>query len=128
MNYYELLSVKMDATEEAIRSAFRRLARQYHPDAGEGSSSEKFLQISRAYETLMDPARRKAYDRSLASTRIPVRVVGRAEPTRQWRNPREPRRTNYSFAFGMGFEVDSLFEQLFRAFEAEWLFTWPFER
>jgi curved DNA-binding protein CbpA len=66
MNYYVLLGVARDATNETIRQAFRALARQYHPDAGEGSSAETFRQIVNAYETLSDPARRRAYDHSLA--------------------------------------------------------------
>ena len=65
MNYYLLLGVPRDADADMIRSAFRALARRYHPDAGEGSSSERFRQVLAAYETLNDPTRRWHYDRTL---------------------------------------------------------------
>src|ERR1700747_580548 len=76
MNHYEVLCIPVDADEGMIRSAFRRLARRYHPDAGSGSSSEKFRELTDAYETLLDPVRRTAYDNSLArpSIAIPIRI------------------------------------------------------
>ena len=66
-NYYQILGVSSDATPEEIRQAYRRLARQYHPDlhAGDKASEEKFKEISLAYETLHDPQRRRDYDRHL---------------------------------------------------------------
>jgi len=79
MNYYVLLGVPQDADPERIRSAFRALARQFHPDAGEGSSADRFRQILAAYETLNDPNRREHYDRTLQSERAPVQIV---EPLR----------------------------------------------
>jgi curved DNA-binding protein CbpA len=54
MNCYSVLGVPSDADSETIRSAFRILARRYHPDSGSGSSAEKFRQIVEAYETLSD--------------------------------------------------------------------------
>lgn len=69
MNYYVLLGVPQDADVDEIRSAFRALARRYHPDAGEGSSADRFREILTAYETLNDPMRRLRYDRTLQSTR-----------------------------------------------------------
>jgi curved DNA-binding protein len=69
MNYYLLLGVPQDADAETIRSAFRVLARRYHPDAGEGSSADRFREVLVAYETLNDPTRRLCYDRTLRSTR-----------------------------------------------------------
>ncbi len=65
MNYYTVLGIARNAGEKEIRSAFRALARRYHPDAGAGASVEKFREVSEAYETLMDPERRRAYDRTL---------------------------------------------------------------
>jgi curved DNA-binding protein len=75
MNYYAILGISADADDESIRRAFRALARQYHPDAGIGSSAEKFRQIFEAYETLRDPVRRVQYDASQ-----------RAIEERAWRN------------------------------------------
>ena len=81
MNYYVLLGISQDADPDAIRSAFRARARQYHPDVGEGSSVDRFREILTAYETLNDPNRRGDYDRLLLqNTRATIpRVV---EPLR----------------------------------------------
>jgi len=56
MNYYEVLCVPDNSDDGTIRSAFRRLARRYHPDAGTGSSPEKSRELAEAYETLIDRA------------------------------------------------------------------------
>jgi curved DNA-binding protein CbpA len=54
---YEVLGVKRDASEKEIRSAYRRLARKYHPDVnpGDKSAEEKFKEINAAHEVLSDP-------------------------------------------------------------------------
>jgi curved DNA-binding protein CbpA len=76
-NYYQILGVSPDATLEEIRQAYRRLARQYHPDlhAGDKASEEKFKEISLAYETLHDPQRRREYDRHLETETTSDRTV-----------------------------------------------------
>ncbi len=61
---YELLGVSRDADADTIKKAYRRLARQYHPDVNpDAASKEKFSEVSRAYEVLSDPQKRAAYDR-----------------------------------------------------------------
>ena len=63
-DYYEVLGVPRDVGEEEIKSAFRRLAFQYHPDRnGELGAEEKFKEINEAYQILSDPAKRRSYDR-----------------------------------------------------------------
>lgn len=59
-NYYDVLGVKKDATQDEIKKAFRKLARKHHPDAG--GSEEKFKSINEAYEILSDKDKRKQYD------------------------------------------------------------------
>ena len=64
-DYYETLGVSRDADEKQLKSAFRKLAKQYHPDAnpGDEKAEQKFKEIAEAYEVLKTPEHRAAYDR-----------------------------------------------------------------
>jgi len=64
-NFYDVLGVAKDASEKDIRQAFRRLARQYHPDVnpGDGEAEAKFKEVSAAYEVLSNKDNRRKYDR-----------------------------------------------------------------
>ncbi|HRA05370.1 MAG TPA: molecular chaperone DnaJ [Propionicimonas sp.] len=63
-DYYEVLGVPRDATNEQIKKAYRRLAMKYHPDVADApDAAEKFKEIGEAYEVLHDPNKRAMYDR-----------------------------------------------------------------
>ena len=62
-NYYQILGVKTDVDNKAIKSAYRKLAHKYHPDMNaDEKAGEKFKAVKEAYEVLKDPARRAEYD------------------------------------------------------------------
>jgi molecular chaperone DnaJ len=63
-DYYEVLGVARNATEPELKSAFRKLAKDYHPDKnpGDKAAEQKFKELAEAYEALKDPQKRAAYD------------------------------------------------------------------
>jgi curved DNA-binding protein len=62
-DYYEVMEVKRDATQDEIKRAYRKLARKYHPDVSKQSDAEvRFKELGEAYEVLKDPEKRAAYD------------------------------------------------------------------
>ena len=63
-DYYEILNVSRDASQDEIKSAFRKLAKKYHPDLNpnDKEAERKFKEINEAYEVLGDPEKRKRYD------------------------------------------------------------------
>ncbi len=62
-DYYQVMGLKRDATAQEIKTAYRKLARKYHPDISkEPNAEEKFKEVGEAYEVLKDPEKRKVYD------------------------------------------------------------------
>ncbi len=64
-NYYVILGVASDETDQGVRAAFRDLAKRYHPDQVGPEGAGRFREVAEAYEVLGDPSRRRQYDDSL---------------------------------------------------------------
>src|SRR5215213_8863381 len=63
-DYYKTLGVEKKASQDDIKKAYRKLARQYHPDTNKDTGAEdRFKEVSEAYDVLSDPDKRKRYDR-----------------------------------------------------------------
>ena len=95
MDYYAVLGIADDASADAIRRAFRALALRFHPDVGVGSSTAQFQRAREAYETLIDPDRRRRYDRQLRASRARPLTVEELNVSTPLAEPLfDPRRTS----------------------------------
>src|SRR5246127_1162507 len=111
-DYYETLGVPKTASDEEIRSAFRKLARKYHPDVAKDkkAAEEKFKEINEAYEVLSNPENRKKYDELGANWK---QGGFRPPPGWQQRTGRGPGGgEEFEFHFG-GTGFSDFFEQFF---------------
>ena len=117
-DYYQSLGVPRTATDAEIKKAFRKLAREYHPDVAKDKrkAEEKFKEINEAYEVLSDPEKRKRYDelganwKSGADFRPPPGYEGFGEAYRGGGAGRQAGGEEFHFG-GTGFS--DFFEQLF---------------
>jgi curved DNA-binding protein CbpA len=132
MNFYAVLGVPRDANEETIRSAYRILARRYHPDRGAGSSAEKFRMVNEAYETLIDPGSRRSHDLSLEWTEHQVPVQAEPMVVQSAPFPQEDadvfgrfRAAPPSGAFRISGDFDELLDRWFHSFDSVFSAEWP---
>lgn len=89
-DYYAVLGVNPHADSKAIRSAYRRLARRYHPDVAKShQAARRFLLIREAYEVLSDPEQRRQYDELIAKPALASRPT-RSRITRPGPTPASP--------------------------------------
>ena len=114
-DYYAILGVSHAADSATIHSAFRTLARQYHPDAGSGSSISRFREALEAYHALSDPRRRRQHDLDLGKSVEPERAM--AETLF------DPAKPGNSFVRPMPPGLDRLMEDLLRSLESEFGFA-----
>src|ERR1044071_1999566 len=117
-DYYESLGVSRTASDAEIKKAFRKLAREYHPDVAKDKkkAEEKFKEINEAYEVLSDPGKRQKYDelganwKSGADFRPPRGWEGFPGGGRAYRGGAGGQEREFHFG-GTGFS--DFFEQLF---------------
>ena len=118
-DYYETLGIPRDSTQSQVQSAYRKLARKYHPDINQKSDAEeKFKRINEAYEVLKDPEKRKKYDQLGENWQ----AGDDFSPPPGWENFRYSQRTGpgsqstthgFNFNFGDGGGFSDFFETLF---------------
>lgn len=121
-DYYEVLGVGKDADEAALKKAYRRLAKKYHPDANGKNlqAEEKFKEVTEAYEILSDPEKRKLYDRfGHAAFNGAMGGPQQEGPSYEYRSPRGGRFYQYAGPedgyHEYHFEGDSM-EDIFESF------------
>ena len=106
-DYYEILGVPQGADADVVKSAYRKLARKYHPDVSkESDAEERFKSVNEAYEVLKDPKKRAAYDQLRA---------GGYRPGEEFRPPPNFRQ-DFEFDGGDGEGFSDFFESLFGRF------------
>src|ERR1051325_4607532 len=111
-DYYKTLGLAREASQDDIRKAFRKLAREYHPDVAKDKkkAEEKFKEINEAYEVLGDPAKRKKYDTLGANWNRPEPPPGWQQSARGGTGT--PGAEEFEFHFG-GTGFSDFFEQFF---------------
>lgn len=104
---YSILGVSEHATDQQIKTAFRKLCMQYHPDRTGGNKAleEKFRQVLAAYEVLSNPQRKYSYDQRLAwqRTSATTSTAGQAQPQRPYYQP--PYRGGRSYSYNVNIQV-----------------------
>lgn len=106
MNYYEILGVTVNSTDEEIKHAYRQIAKNTHPDyfPGDKEKEERFKKANEAYETLGDPQKREEYNRTLSQSRVKAPNMNDG-----WQSYASSYRTKTS-----AYVYDNQFEELFK--------------
>ena len=112
-DYYQILGVNRTATEDEIRAAYRKLARKYHPDVNkDADAAKRFSEVTEAYDVLIDPQKRKDYDR-FGRTGVGAGHTAGRGPNQQrttWSTSAGP--GDFGDQFG-GADFSDVFEQMF---------------
>jgi len=117
MNYYSVLGIDPTATSEQIKTAYRKLARQHHPDSG--GDAEKFKQVTEAYDVLKDAHKRAAFDHR--STRIHINAGDVFEDLHQafaFRQRASQQRRNKNLSIEVEIDLEEL------GLDSSYVFSW----
>src|SRR6516164_8214849 len=103
-DFYEVLGVAKKASADEIKSAYRKLARQYHPDRnpGDKQAESRFKEVQEAYDVLSDQTKRTQYDR-----------FGRVGPDGGFPGGGGPRTGHFQWGAGQEVDPNEIFSQLF---------------
>jgi molecular chaperone DnaJ len=115
-NFYDLLGVSKSATDKDIKSAYRRLARKYHPDVnpGDKSAESRFKEINAAYEVLSDKDKRAKYDKYGDKWQYADQIDQQTQQQNMYRRYTPGGNGQETFNFGGDTGgMDSIFEELF---------------
>ena len=114
-NFYEILGVSKDASEEAIKKAYRKLARKWHPDINPGNkeAEQKFKEISRAYDCLSKKDQRALYDEFGEEGLRAGFDADRAREYRQWEKYQQEAPGRAGPEFGRYHSYEDVFGDLF---------------
>jgi curved DNA-binding protein CbpA len=118
-DYYAILGVPRDATTADIKRAYRKLAKQYHPDVNHNpDAADRFRELTETYDTLTDPARRRTYDRvnATAGTRDGP-PTGTGDDWQRYKQPGD----NSSSANGSTDTTSRAASRLIKVLEDSWL-------
>ena len=113
-DYYKVLGINRKAGEKEVRTAFRKLARKYHPDVnhGQADASERFKEINEAHEVLSNPESRRLYDRYGENWRDAQRGGGQFQSGRRWQTQTvDPEAYQEFFGGRSGGFFDSFFRE-----------------
>jgi curved DNA-binding protein len=113
IDYYKVLGVPEKATEKEIKSAYRKLARKYHPDLnpGDAGAEQKFKQVNEAHEVLSDPEKRKKYDQYGKDWQHAEEFEKARKAGRQSADYGQ-----YTYSSGAGSDFSDFFESMFGGF------------
>jgi molecular chaperone DnaJ len=114
-DFYEILGVKKNATQDEIKKAYRKLARKWHPDVNPGNkeAEQKFKEISQANDSLGDEKKRKLYDEFGEEGLQAGFDAGKARQYKQWSQFQQQARAGQGEPFGRYHRYEDIFGDVF---------------
>lgn len=106
-DYYKILGVNKNASDDEIRKAYRQMSHRFHPDKQcNNSNTSKFIEANEAYSVLKDKTTKQKYDRMMESNEVPVNYVSQTESSYNFRD--------HSIEVDIFNEIDQYFSAFFQ--------------